>query len=161
METLQKQTSSQTRQCDIALEGNGSRPSHQGGGWNDSGVMYTLNSVEQHSVLAAGFSFGQSSHARSLGYQEEVSPTIRGGDGGNQKPCVVHEPILLESNQNSTIQTSGISTTLPASMGMGGGYVPMVYENHSQDSRYRPLGDTSETVNAKYGTGGEQSAVGR
>ena len=37
------------------------------------------------------------------------------------------EPILLESNQNhATIQTDGISTTLPASMGMGGGYVPMV-----------------------------------
>ena len=35
--------------------------------------------------------------------------------------------ILLESNQNhATIQTDGISTALPASMGMGGGYVPMV-----------------------------------
>lgn len=37
------------------------------------------------------------------------------------------EPILLESNQNhATVQTDGISTALPASMGMGGGYVPMV-----------------------------------
>ena len=37
------------------------------------------------------------------------------------------EPILLESNQNhATIQTEGISTTLSASMGMGGGYAPMV-----------------------------------
>ena len=37
------------------------------------------------------------------------------------------EPILLESNQNhATIQTDGVSTALPASMGMGGGYVPMV-----------------------------------
>ena len=37
------------------------------------------------------------------------------------------EPILLESNQNhATIQTNGICTTLPASMGMGGGYVPMI-----------------------------------
>jgi len=36
------------------------------------------------------------------------------------------EPILLESNQkHATIQTNGVTTTLPASMGMGGGYVPM------------------------------------
>lgn len=39
------------------------------------------------------------------------------------------EPILLESNQNhATIQTDGISTALPASAGMGGGYVPMVVD---------------------------------
>ena len=37
------------------------------------------------------------------------------------------EPILLESNQNhATVQTDGVSTSLPASMGEGGGYVPMV-----------------------------------
>lgn len=37
------------------------------------------------------------------------------------------EPIFLESNQNhATVQTNGICTTLTASMGMGGGYVPMV-----------------------------------
>ena len=37
------------------------------------------------------------------------------------------EPIVLESNQNhATITDSGICTTLPASMGMGGGYVPMI-----------------------------------
>lgn len=42
----------------------------------------------------------------------------------------MNEPILLESNQNhATIQLNGVSTTLPASMGMGGGYVPMVKEN--------------------------------
>ena len=37
------------------------------------------------------------------------------------------EPIVLESNQNhATITNNGICPTLPASMGMGGGYVPMV-----------------------------------
>ena len=37
------------------------------------------------------------------------------------------EPIVLESNQNHAMITSnGICPTLPASMGMGGGYVPMV-----------------------------------
>ena len=33
-----------------ALEGNGSRPSHQGKGYSDSGKMYTLNTIEQHAV---------------------------------------------------------------------------------------------------------------
>lgn len=37
------------------------------------------------------------------------------------------EPIVLESNQNhATITNNGICPTLPASMGLGGGYVPMV-----------------------------------
>lgn len=37
-------------------------------------------------TFVAGFSFGQSEKARSLGYQVEMSPTLRGGEGGNQKP---------------------------------------------------------------------------
>ena len=49
---------------------------------------------------------------------------------GNAERCAGEtgtEPIVLESNQNhATIQTNGISTALPASAGMGGGYVPMV-----------------------------------
>lgn len=45
----------------------------------------------------------------------------------NQGVLQTTEPLLLESNQNhATVQTNGISTTLPASMGMGGGYVPMI-----------------------------------
>ena len=50
-----------------------------GGGANTSGPK----------VLTAGFSFGQSANARSLGYEKEKSPTIRGGEGGNQKPVVL------------------------------------------------------------------------
>ena len=51
------------------------------------------------------------------------------------------EPILLESNQNhATIQTDGISTALPASMGMGGGYTPMIKEHtNSIVRRLTPL----------------------
>lgn len=43
----------------------------------------------------------------------------------NQAVC--YEPVVLESNQNhATITDTGISPTLSASMGMGGGYVPMI-----------------------------------
>ena len=34
----------------VCLEGNGSRPSHQGDGYRVSEVMYTLNSTEVHGV---------------------------------------------------------------------------------------------------------------
>ena len=57
------------------------------------------------------------------------------GTGGGNVPLVLQEPILLESNQNhATIQTNGISTSLPTSMGMGGGYVPMITENIESDN---------------------------
>lgn len=35
----------------------------------------------------------------------------------------------------------------------------VVYENHSQDSRYKELGDVSETMSAKYGTGGNNQPL--
>lgn len=43
--------------------------------------------------------------------------------------ALILEPIVLESNQNhATITQTGICSTLPASMGMGGGYTPMIVE---------------------------------
>ena len=66
-----------------------------------------------------------------------------------------HPPVLLESNQNhAAIRTDGISTTLPAAMGMGGGYVPMIYENHGKDARYKGPLKVAPTMSAAYGTGG-------
>ena len=58
----------------------------------------------------------------------EVSKTLNCMDDPMKVLTIENkEPILLESNQNhATIQTNGVSTTLPASMGMGGGYTPMV-----------------------------------
>lgn len=79
---------------------------------------------------------------------ENITGTLRSQMHG-------HPPILLESNQNhATIRTDGISTTLPASMGMGGGYVPMIYENHGIDARYKGPLDVAPTMSARYGTGG-------
>ena len=79
---------------------------------------------------------------------ENITGTLRSQMHG-------HPPILLESNQNhATIRTDGISTTLPASMGMGGGYVPMVYENHGKDARYKGPLEVAPTMSAAYGAGG-------
>ena len=50
---------------------------------------------------------------------------------------------ILESNQNhATIQTDGVSTALPASMGMGGGYVPMVAGSAISFHTMKPLANT-------------------
>jgi intein/homing endonuclease len=98
-------------QLDSAIEERGSQPQHQHGckgpktlsfqntghgWWNESDVATSVRTPAggggKGANIVAGFSFGQSAKARSLGYQEEVSPTIRGGEGGNQKPhIVIHE----------------------------------------------------------------------
>ena len=38
------------RASTVAIEGNGSRESHRGGGFSESDVMYTMNAVEHHAV---------------------------------------------------------------------------------------------------------------
>ena len=78
---------------------------------------------------------------------------------------LIQEPVVLESNQvHATVTQNGICPTLPASMGLGGGYVPMVtdrpadrpvvFENHAQDARYKEASTCSPTVVARWGTGG-------
>ncbi|OQB13567.1 MAG: putative BsuMI modification methylase subunit YdiP [Firmicutes bacterium ADurb.Bin193] len=62
---------------------------------------------------SAGFCTEHSAKARSIGFEEEMSPTLRAG-------------------------------VVPAT----------VYENHSQDTRYKDTGDVAPTVLSTYGTGG-------
>ena len=151
----------------ICLEGNGARASHQGAGFSESDVMYTLNTIEQHGVLPVAVDVYNQT------VEGEISPTVTaacggsntsgpkimaagvvtkgngdaflmeethtslstgGGMAGQGYPTVLEtkEPIVLESNQNhATVTDNGVSPTLPASMGMGGGYVPMVTGKHA------------------------------
>ena len=80
------------------------------------------------------------------------------------------QPVVLESNQvHATVTQNGICPTLPASMGLGGGYVPMitdhpadrpvVFENHAQDARYKEAPTCSPTVVARWGTGGGNTPI--
>lgn len=61
---------------------------------------YVIRVTDEHEPrnFSAGFSFGQSAQARSLGYQEEVAPTLMGGTGGNQKPFVLEYHETKEDN---------------------------------------------------------------
>lgn len=103
-----------------------------GPGWHEENVGYTVNTVDRQSVA---YGIDQQGGKGNANYESDISPTLcsdshgtpHGVAYGTEPQSVKEEPILLESNQNhATIQTNGISTTLPASMGMGGGYVPMV-----------------------------------
>lgn len=63
-----------------------------------------------------------------------VSLTLQSRDYKDPQCVVIQtEPIVLESNQNhATITDSGICPTLSESMGLGGGYVPMITESVKQ-----------------------------
>ena len=72
--------------------------------------------------------------------------TIKSARGDNEHtPCVMikkEEPMLLESNQNhATISQNGVCTTLSASMGLGGGYIPMIVQEVNNGRNETPTPD--------------------
>ena len=72
-------------------------------------------------LQAAGFCTEHSAKARSIGYEEEMSPTLRAG--------VVPAALAVESHPNDSrvkIAEDGQCQTLTKRMGTGGGNVPMV-----------------------------------
>ena len=61
----------------ICLEGNGSRESHKGDGWNVGEVMYTLNSTEVHAVCVKVFAVD----CRN-GTENEINGTLQAKTNG-------------------------------------------------------------------------------
>lgn len=111
------------------------RATKQNGMGVGENISFTMDTVNRHAV--------------AYGIQEE-------------RP---EQPVILESNQvHATVSQTGICPTLPASMGLGGGYVPMVtdhpadkpiaFENHAQDARYKEASTRSPTGCDRWGTGG-------
>lgn len=88
-------------------------------------VSYTLNTVDHHAVAYAAES------------------------GEN------FQPVVLESNQaHATATQTGICPTLPASMGMGGGYIPMITDRKVFDARGNGDGKIVPTI-----TGDHQNRI--
>lgn len=80
----------------------------------------------------------QGGWAMSVSYN--MTGTLRASEHG-------HQPIVLESNQvHATVSQNGICPTLPASMGLGGGYVPMVTERKIFDARGNGDGQIVPTI---------------
>ena len=110
------------------LEGNGSRESHRGDGYKQSDVMYTLNTVEQHSVcygLEPGAAQRMNPESR---ISEEISPTLRANMGDNQASV-----IAIENHPNDSrvkLSEEGVVQSLTTRMGTGGNNVPLVMETN-------------------------------
>ena len=99
-------------------------------------------------VLTASFSAGAGASAGTIGYAEEVTPTLKGSPSGNCMPSV----LCVNDQGGKRIDLSeDMSGTLRANEK---GHQPLVYENHGIDARIRESGEISPTVTARYGTGG-------
>jgi site-specific DNA-cytosine methylase len=101
--------------------------------YDQDGVWHSLNANEnggmaRDSVLCAGFKLGNSEQARSIGYQEELSPTLNAECGGN-KPAVVAPAVALDmTHACDVIRECGEQVpALQARMGTGGNQVPLTY----------------------------------
>ena len=81
-------------------------------------------------VVCAGFKLGNSEQARSIGYQEELSPTLNAECGGN-KPAVVAPAVALDmTHACDVIRECGEKVpALQARMGTGGNQVPLTYQD--------------------------------
>lgn len=88
----------------------------------------TLTAGDRHGVMCAGFKLGNSEQARSIGYQEELSPTLNAECGGN-KPAVVAPVVALDMTHACDVirECGEQSPSLQARMGTGGNQVPLTY----------------------------------
>ena len=104
-------------------------------------------------VLAYGFEPGAAKRLDTENrFVREKAPTLRADMGDNQTS------VLCLNDQGGSVM--GVSEDVTGALrAEEHGHQPIVYENHSQDSRYKPLGDISETVSAKYGTGGNNQPL--
>ena len=99
-------------------------------------------------VLTAAFSAGAGASAGTIGYAEEVAPTLKGSPSGNCMPSVM---CLHDQGGQRMDVCENMTDTFRANEK---GHQPLVYENHGVDARIRESGEVSPTVTARYGTGG-------
>lgn len=114
--------------------------------FDDSAVLAQPGMKQQ--TFAASFSAGASATAGTIGYAEEVAPTLKGSPSGNCMPSVM---CLHDQGGQRMDVCENMTGTLRASEK---GHQPLVYENHSIDARVRESSEISPTVTARYGTGG-------
>lgn len=116
-----------------------------GGGRTPAGLLF-----------AAGFCAGAGPSAGSIGYQEEIAPTLKGSASGNMMPSV----LCLNDQGGGVMDCSeDVTGTLRA---QEHGHQPLVfglYENHGIDARYTGPHPVSPTLPARAGTGGNNLSL--
>lgn len=113
-----------------------------------AGALNAQPGMKQQTFVAAAFSAGAGASAGSIGYGEELAPTLKGSASGNCMPSV----LCLNDQGGSVMECSeNVSGTLRA---QEHGHQPLVYENHGIDARYTGPHQVVPTMSARYGTGG-------
>ena len=122
---------------------------------DEAGALQAQPGLKQQTFVA-GFSAGAGASAGTIGYQEDVAPTLKGSPSGNCMPS-----ILCINDQGGQIMecSEDVTGTLRA---QEHGHQPLilrpaepkVYENHGIDGRYTGPHDVAPTMSARYGTGG-------
>ena len=119
--------------------------------FDDSAVLAQPGMKQQ--TFAASFSAGASATAGTIGYAEEVAPTLKGSPSGNCMPSVM---CLHDQGGQRMDVCENMTGTLRASEK---GHQPLVYENHGVDARIRESSEISPTVTARFGTGGSNTPL--
>ena len=114
---------------------------------NIAGALGAQPGMKQQTFIAS-FSAGAGATAGTIGYAEEVAPTLKGSPSGNCMPSVM---CLHDQGGQQMDVCENMTGTLRASEK---GYQPLVYENHGVDARIRESSEISPTVTARFGTGG-------
>ena len=112
-----------------------------------AGALGAQPGMKQQTFIAS-FSAGAGATAGTIGYAEEVAPTLKGSPSGNCMPSVM---CLHDQGGQQMDVCENMTGTLRASEK---GYQPLVYENHGVDARIRESSEISPTVTARFGTGG-------
>ncbi len=105
----------------------------------------------QSVCYAAAFKYGNSAEARSIGYQEEISPTLQAGEGGNQKPVVCYPVENHPNDSRVSIREDGIVPTLSSRKGTGGNNGPMVMTFQNTGRGWWNEGKTAQTLRTPCG----------
>lgn len=98
--------------------------------------------VGKRAFCISGNTVDRKTNQNGSGVRENGSFTVNTVDRRNPA-----QPVVLESNQiHATVTQTGICPTLPASMGMGGGYVPMITDRKVFDARGNGDGKIVPTI---------------
>lgn len=125
-----------------------------------AGALQAQPGLKQQTFIA-GFSAGAGASAGTIGYQEGISPTLKGSPSGNCMPS-----ILCINDQGGQIMecSENVTGTLRA---QEHGHQPLVlrpgkpllYENYGIDSRYTGPHKVAPTLSARMGTGGLNTSL--
>ena len=173
----------QTFVAGVIAKGNGDcflsseRHTSLSGGGGQAGQGYPC-------ILTAGFSAGAGATAGSIGYGEEIAPTLKGAASGNCMPSILclndqggqrmdlthnktstlraqmgsHQPIICLNDQGGSAMaySEDVSGTLRA---QEHGHQPLVFDNHGQDTRFLGPVNAAQTVSATFGMGGNNQPL--